>query len=670
MDSAKFKKTLLHLLPVTLFAFIGNIVSFSVRNATGRDISDKFMSFIEILSNKITIPLPSLHWIDLLVGLASGAVFYVYWKLRKANAKQFRTGKEHGSARWSTEEESKILRAKHFCDNLIVTATLWMTMKKPKSVKIGRNHNILIIGTPGTGKTRFYIKPNLMQMFGSYVVTDPKGTVLIECGKMLERGRPKRDAKGKVLTDKAGKIIYEPYNIKVFNTVDFGKSMHYNPMAYIRPDHREVDILKLVDALIRNTSGSGKQATEDFWVKAERLLYTSYIALIFAIYPEEERNFASLIELINDSEVRENDEDFKNHVDLLFDAIERWLENRMLDEAESAELEAEDTESSLYFLGLMTDLDGETPTNEQASIARFAIRQYKAYKLAAGKTAKSILISCATRLGVFSIDEILEITSYDELELGKLGDELSALFVIVPDSDATFNFLVAILYTQMFNLLCTRADSNRGGKLKYHVHCLLDEFKNTGEIPGFDKLISTIRSREISASIVLQSKSQLKDLYKDNAATIEDCCDSMLFLGGSDKTTLKEISESLGKETIDIISTSTQKGQSESSGVSYQKQGRELMTSEEIFTMDRGKCIARVGGFHPFFCDKYDITKHPMYGCLLDSHMGKPDEATFTFDIAAYTHSIRKQQKATVSGDTVVEVYDTKSGSKKERKSQ
>lgn len=662
MDSAKFKKTLLHSLPVALFALWGNIISLSFRNAAGHDISDKFISFIDILANKVTMPLPSLHWIDLLVGLASGVAFYVYWKLRKANAKQFRTGKEHGSARWATEDESKVLRAKHFYDNLIVTATLWMTMRKPKNVKIGRNHNIIIIGTPGTGKTRFYIKPNLMQMFGSYVVTDPKGTVLIECGKMLERGRPKRDEKGKILKDKSGKIIYEPYNIKVFNTVDFGKSMHYNPMAYIRNGHREEDILKLVDVLIRNTTGNGPKSGEDFWVKAERLLYMAYIALMFAIYPEEERNFGSLIELINDSEVREDDENFKNHVDLLFDAIERWLENRMLDETESAELEAEDTESSLYFLGLMNDLDGETPTDEQASIARFAIRQHKAYKLAAGKTAKSILISCAARLGVFSIDKILEVTSYDELELDKLGDELSALFVIVPDSDATFNFLVAIMYTQMFNLLCTRADSNRGGKLKIHVHCLLDEFKNIGEIPEFDKLISTIRSREISASIVLQSKRQLKDLYKESAETIEDCCDSLLFLGGSNNTTLKEISESLGRETIDIISTSEQKGQSTSSGVSYQKQGRELMTAEEIYTMDGGKCIARVRGFHPFFCDKYDITKHPMYGCLLDAHMDKPDEAKFTFDIAAYTQSIRKQQKAVVSGDTAVDVYEAKTG--------
>lgn len=662
MDTAKVKKILLFAIPFSMFALVGNIITFSARTATGHEANEKFLSFMEIFANKITIPLPSLHPADLLGGAVTAAALFGVWKLRKANAKNFKTGKEHGSARWAKPEEANDLRAKQFRDNLLISATLWMTVKKPKTIKLARNHNVLIVGGSGTGKTRFYIKPNLMQMFGSYVVTDPKGTILIECGKMLERGRPKYDEKGRMLKDANGKIIYEPYHIKVFNTVDFGKSMHYNPMAYIREGHREADILKLVDVLIRNTSGSGKQSAEDFWVKAERLLYTSYIALMFAIYPEEERNFGSLIELINDSEVREDDESFKNHVDLLFDAIERWLENRMLDEAESAALEEEDTESSLYFLGLMTDLDGETPTDEQASIARFAIRQYKAYKLAAGKTAKSILISCATRLGVFSIDEILEITSYDEMELDMLGDELSALFVIVPDTDATFNFLVAIMYTQMFNLLCTRADSNPGGKLKYHVHCLLDEFKNIGEIPNFDKLIATIRSREISASIVLQTKSQLKDLYKDNADTIEGNCDTVLFLGGSEKTTLKELSEALGKETIDIISTSLNKGQSSSSGVSYQKQGRELMTSEEIFTMDRGKCIARVGGFHPFFADKYDITRHPMYGCLLDSHMGKPDEKKFTFDLAAYTRGISRHSKAAVSADTAVEVYEAKTG--------
>lgn len=479
MDTAKLKKTLLMTVPYLFIAWMGNIISFSWRLAEGKGADDKLLSFMDNFGRRMSPPLPSLHPVDLLCGALIGLAFWGIMKYKKANAKKMRSGKEHGSARWASQDESLSLRAKQFCDNMIITATLWMTMKKPKTIKLARNHNVCIIGGSGTGKTRFYLKPNLMQMFGSYVVTDPKGTILIECGKMLQRGRPKRDEKGKVMKDKNGKTVYEPYNIKVFNTVDFGRSMHYNPMAYIRAGHREADILKLVDVLIKNTSGSGQQKSEDFWVRAERLLYISYIGLLFAIYPEEERNFGSLIELINDSEARENDETFQNHVDLLFKAIERWLDNRMMDEEESQRLIAEDTESSLYFQGLMSDLDGETPTDEQASIARFAIRQYKAYKLAAGKTAKSILVSCGTRLSVFSIDEILEITSYDELELDKLGDELSALFVIVPDTDATFNFLVAIMYTQMFNLLCTRADSNPGGKLKFHVHCLLDEFKNS-----------------------------------------------------------------------------------------------------------------------------------------------------------------------------------------------
>ena len=662
MDSAKLKKSLLMSIPYLLVAWCGNHAVWAARFAEGKSADKKVLSFLDQFGTAMSDPLPSMHPADLLGGALIALAFFGIMQYRRSTAKKMRTGKEHGSARWGTPEEAAMLRAKNFCDNMIITATLFLTMGKPKSFKLARNKNQEIIGGSGTGKTRYYLKPNLMQMYSSYVVTDPKGTILIECGKMLQRGRPVRDAKGRVQKDSSGKVIYEPYNIKVFNTVDFSKSMHYNPMVYIRDDHREADILKLVDVLIRNTSGSGQQkAAEDFWVKAERLLYTAYIALIFAIYPAEERNFESLIELINDSEVRENDETFKNHVDLMFEGIERWLDNRMMDAEESQKLLEEDTDSSLYFRAIMENLNGETPTEHQASIARFAIRQFKSYKLAAGKTAKSILISCATRLGVFSIDEILEITRYDELELDKLGDELSALFVIVPDTDATFNFLVALLYTQMFNMLCTKADNNPGGKLKYHVHCLLDEFKNIGEIPNFDKLIATIRSREISASIILQTKSQLKDLYKDNADTIEGNCDTMLFLGGGEKTTLKDLSEVLGKETIDTVSTSDTRGQSPSSGTNYQKAGRELMTESEIFTMDGGKCIARVRGFHPFFCDKYDITAHPMYGSLLDAHTGDPDGGKkYTFDIAAYTRGIRKRNKAVVSGDTAVEVYESK----------
>lgn len=660
INTAKLKKTLLLNLPYLLFAWLSNKVSFSARLMEGRASDEKLLSFMEHFSIAMMNPLPSIHLIDLTVGALTAVAFWGIMKYKKANAKKMRSGKEHGSARWGTEDEAAVLKSKHFWENTLISQNIWLTLGKPSQIKYARNKNVLVVGGSGTGKTRFYLKPNLMQMHSSYVVTDPKGTILVECGKMLERGRPKRDSNGKEQRDSNGNIIYEPYKIKVFNTVDFGKSMHYNPMAYIRKGHREADILKLVDVLIKNTSGSGQQkSAEDFWVKAERLLYTSYIALLFAVYPEEERNFGSLIELINDSEVRENDETFKNHVDLLFEAIERWLENRMMDEAESQKLLEEDTDSSLYFQGLMTDLADATPTEEQASIARFAIRQFKAYKLAAGKTAKSILISCATRLGVFSIDEILEITSYDELELDKIGDELTALFVIVPDTDATFNFLVAIMYTQMFNLLCTRADSNPGGKLKYHVRCLLDEFKNIGEIPNFDILIATIRSREISASIVLQTKSQLKDLYKDNADTIEGNCDVSLFLGGKEKTTLKDLSEFLGKETIDTMSISDTRGQSPSSGVSYQKIGRELMTEAEIAAMDGDKCIVQIRGFYPFFSDKYDITKHPMYRSLLDAHTDDKDHGkAYTFDIAAYTRRIRKQNKAAVSKDTVVEVYE------------
>ena len=412
-----------------------------------------------------------------------------------------------------------------------------------------------------------------MQMHSSYVVTDPKGTVLVECGKMLQRGRPTGRK------DKNGKMIYEPYKIKVFNTIDFEKSMHYNPFSYISEKNREKDILKFVEVLIKNTSGNGQhQNGEDFWVKAERLLYTAYIALIFTMYSEKERNFKSLIELINASETREEDESFKNAVDDQFDFLDAWLN----DERDGIE---EMDEDYRYML------DNCQPTDEQRRIGQFAVKQYKSYKLAAGKTAKSILISCSTRLAPFAIDEVLEITSYDELHLDKLGDELSALFVIISDTDSTFNFLVAIMYSQMFNLLCTKADNSKGGRLTYHVRCLLDEFANIGEIPNFDKLIATIRSREISASIILQAKSQLKAIYKDNADTIEGNCDTTLFLGGKEKTTLKEISESLGKETIDSFNTSTNRGQSESFGMNYQKLGKELKSQDELAVMDGGKCI-------------------------------------------------------------------------------
>ncbi|MBQ8805038.1 MAG: type IV secretory system conjugative DNA transfer family protein [Bacteroidaceae bacterium] len=454
-----------------------------------------------------------------------------------------------------------------------------------------------------------------MQMHSSYVVTDPKGTVLVECGKMLERGRPKRvdgkivyrkDDKGYFIKDDKGKYIpvYEPYKIKVFNTIDFAKSMHYNPFAYISEKNREKDILKFVEVLIKNTSSTQQPSGDDFWVKAEKLLYTAYIALIFAMYPQDQWNFETLIDMINNSECREDDEEFKNCIDLEFEIVECWLNGTTHDDPE--------------VMADYGDLFEEEPDAEQRRLGAFALKQFKAYKLAAGKTAKSILISCSTRLAPFAIDEVLEITSYDELHLDKLGDELSALFIIISDTDATFNFLVAIMYSQLFNLLCTKADNSKGGKLNYHVRCLLDEFANIGEIPQFEKLIATIRSREISASIILQAKSQLKAIYKDNADTIEGNCDTMLFLGGKEKSTLKEISESLGKETIDSYNTSTNKGQSESYGMNYQKLGKELKSQDELAVMDGGKCILQVRGVRPFFSDKFDITRHKQYPFLLD----------------------------------------------------
>lgn len=520
-----------------------------------------------------------------------------------------------------------------FENNVLLTQTERLTMEKPSSPKYARNKNILVIGGSGSGKTRFFVKPNIMQMHSSYVVTDPKGTILVECGSMLKRGRVKKDENGKTIyqknhKDKNGNPIpvYELYQIKVFNTIDFAKSMHYNPFAYISEKNREKDILKFVEVLIKNTSGNSPQSGEDFWVKAEKLLYTAYIAMIFTLSPESERNFETLIDMINLSECREEDETFKNAVDVQFECVEAWLNGDTL---------PAQSETNAY--DFMQEYE---PTAEQKRIGAFAIKQFKAYKLAAGKTAKSILISCSTRLAPFAIDEVLEITSYDELHLDKLGDELSALFVIISDTDATFNFLVAILYSQMFNLLCTRADNSMGGRLTYHVRCLLDEFANIGEIPNFDKLIATIRSREISASIILQAKSQLKAIYKDNADTIEGNCDTTLFLGGKEKTTLKEISESLGKETIDSFNTSNTRGQSESYGLNYQKLGKELKSQDELAVMDGGKCILQLRGVRPFFSDKYDITRHKNY-CMLSDDNPKNE-----FDIEKYVSEKKRMHKS------------------------
>lgn len=448
-------------------------------------------------------------------------------------------------------------------------------------------------------------------------MTDPKGTVLVECGKMLQRGR--------LVTDEKGNKYYEPYNIKVFNTIDFAKSMHYNPFSYISEKNREKDILKFVEVLIKNTSTGNQPNSDDFWTKAEKLLYTAYIAMIFCFYPENERNFETLIDMINMSECREDDETFKNAIDLQFEFVEHWINGSFPDDYEASE----------NYISIKNECP---PSEEQKRIGAFAVKQFKAYKLAAGKTAKSILISCSTRLAPFAIDEVLEITSYDELHLDMLGDELSALFIIISDTDATFNFLVAIMYSQLFNLLCTRADTSPGGRLKYHVRCILDEFSNIGEIPNFEKLIATIRSREISATVILQAKSQLKAIYKDNADTIEGNCDTTIFLGGKEKTTLKDISESLGKETIDSFNTSTTKGQSDSFGTNYQKLGKELKSVDELAVMDGGKCILQLRGVRPFYSDKYDITKHPNYSLLLDSNPKNE------FDIAKFVKDKKRNR--------------------------
>lgn len=634
INTKKLKKILLANLPYLIFAYAGNKISYAYRIADGSGFQEKLMPFLNEIGTSFAQILPSMNGIDILAGAAVAGIMKAVLYFKAKNKKKFRQGEEYGSARWGGEKDIEpYMDSRCFENNVLLTQTERLTMGKPSSPKYARNKNILVIGGSGSGKTRFFVKPNIMQMHSSYVVTDPKGTILVECGAMLKRGRIKKDENGKTIyqknhKDKNGNPIpvYEPYHIKVFNTIDFAKSMHYNPFAYISEKNREKDILKFVEVLIKNTSGNSPQSGEDFWVKAEKLLYTAYIAMIFTLSPESERNFETLIDMINLSECREEDETFKNAVDVQFECVEAWLNGDIL---------PAQGETNAY--DFMQEYE---PTAEQKLIGAFAIKQFKAYKLAAGKTAKSILISCSTRLAPFAIDEVLEITSYDELHLDKLGDELSALFVIISDTDATFNFLVAILYSQMFNLLCTRADNSKGGRLTYHVRCLLDEFANIGEIPNFDKLIATIRSREISASIILQAKSQLKAIYKDNADTIEGNCDTTLFLGGKEKTTLKEISESLGKETIDSFNTSNTRGQSESYGLNYQKLGKELKSQDELAVMDGGKCILQLRGVRPFFSDKYDITRHKNY-CLLSDDNPKNE-----FDIEKYVSEKKRMHKS------------------------
>ena len=649
IDTRKLKKLIIKAVPYVAFSYVGNLIGFAYRTAEGDGFQEKILPFMSNLGVAFARIFPSLHPFDLLFGLGLAGVMRLVLYVKSKNKKKFRQGEEYGSAVWGGEKDIEpYMDLSCPENNVILTKTESLTMGKPSAPKFARNKNILVIGGSGSGKTRFFVKPNLMQMHSSYVVTDPKGTVLVECGKMLERGRPKRvdgkvvyrrDDKGNYLKDKNGRYIpvYEPYKIKVFNTIDFAKSMHYNPFAYISKKNREKDILKFVEVLIKNTSSSQQPSGDDFWVKAEKLLYTAYIALIFAMYPEDQWNFETLIDMINASECREDDEEFKNAIDIEFEIVECWLNGTKHEDPE--------------VMADYGDIFETKPDAEQRRLGAFALKQFKAYKLAAGKTAKSILISCSTRLAPFAIDEVLEITSYDELHLDRLGDELSALFIIISDTDATFNFLVAIMYSQLFNLLCTKADNSPGGKLTYHVRCLLDEFANIGEIPQFEKLIATIRSREISASIILQAKSQLKAIYKDNADTIGGNCDTMLFLGGKEKSTLKEISESLGKETIDSFNTSTNRGQSESYGMNYQKLGKELKSQDELAVMDGGKCILQVRGVRPFFSDKYDITRHKQYPMLLDDNpeMGFNIEK-YVSDQKAMRLRLSRQEKFTGYG--------------------
>lgn len=553
LDINKFKKLLFLYLPYLIFGLITTNIGEAWRLAEGFNQSKKILSFLETLGIAFLNPLPSLYPFDLFVGIICGVALWMAVHIKGQNAKKFRHKVEYGSARWGTRKDIEPFIASKFEDNIILTKTEFLMMSnRPKNPKNARNKNVLIVGGSGSGKTRFWIKPNLLQMHSSYVVTDPKGSIVIECGNALLR---------------------YGYKLKIFNTINFKKSMHYNPFAYI---HSEKDILKLVTTLIANTKGDGKEGDE-FWTKAETLLYCALIGYIHFEAPIEEQNFSTLIEFINAMEVREDDEDFQNPVDLMFEALERKNPNH------------------------------------------FAVRQYKKFKLAAGKTSKSILISCGARLAPFDIDELREITSYDELELDTLGDRKTALFLIMSDTDGTFNFLISMIYTQLFNLLCEKADDVYGGRLPVHVRCLIDEAANIGQIPNLEKLVATIRSREISACLVLQAQSQLKAIYKDNADTIIGNMDSRVFLGGSEPTTLKELNQALGKETIDMYNTSDTRANSPSYGTNYQKLGKDLMTIDELAVLDGNKCILQLRGVRPFLSYKYDLTKHPNFQYTSDA---------------------------------------------------
>ena len=575
------KQRLILYLPYLVIGLYAGKLPQAWRMTAGANASEKLLNIMGGMEQAFASPLPSFYLPDLLIGLMLGAALRLAVYLKGKNAKKYRHNQEHGSARWGNQTDIAPYIDPVFENNVILTQTERLTMNnRPRDPKTARNKNVLIIGGSGSGKTRFWLKPNLMQCHSSYVVTDPKGSIVVECGRLLQK-------KG--------------YRIKILNTINFGKSMHYNPFAYI---HSEKDILKLVTTLIANTKGEGK-AGDDFWVKAETLLYTALIGYLHYEAAEEERNFSTLIEMINAMETREDDEDFQNSVDIMFEKLEKRDPNH------------------------------------------FAVRQYKKYKLAAGKTAKSILISCGARLAVFDIKEMREVTAYDELELDTLGDQKTALFLIMSDTDDSFNFLISMCYTQLFNLLCEKADDVYGGRLPVHVRCLIDEAANIGQIPKLEKLIATIRSREISACLVLQAQSQLKAIYKDNADTIVGNCDSMIFLGGKERTTLKELEETLGKETIDTYNTGESRGRETSHSLNYQKLGKSLMSMDELAVMDGGKCILQLRGVRPFFSAKYDITRHPNYKYLSDAD---PKNA---FDIGKFLSSRLK-----LKPDEAFEVYE------------
>ena len=588
MKKVNMKKLLILNVPYFLIGAVATNLGEAWRIASGTNMSEKLQGMVigGAFSAAFSNPMPSLHPIDLLVGLAVGGALRLAVYLKGKNAKKYRHNAEYGSARWGTHEDIEPFIDKEFSNNMLLSQSERLTMNgRPPEPKFARNKNVLVVGGSGSGKTRFFIKPNALQMNSSLVITDPKGTVVNEIGHALVKNN---------------------YRMKIFNTINFKKSMHYNPFAYV---HDEKDILKLVTTLIANTKGEGKGGDE-FWEKAEKLLYSALIGYIHYEAPEEEQNFTTLLEMINAMEVREDDEEFKNPVDLMFD-----------------ELEERDPD-------------------------HFAVRQYKKYKLSAGKTAKSILVSCGARLAPFDIKELREVTAYDELELDTLGDQKTSLFLIMSDTDATFNFLISMIYTQLFNLLCEKADDVYGGRLPVHVTCLIDEMANIGQIPNLEKLMATIRSREISACLVLQAKSQLKAIYKDNADTIIGNCDSQIFLGGSEQTTLKDLNTTLGKETIDMYNTGETRGQSQSYNMNYQKLGHDLMSIDELAVMDGSKCIVQVRGVRPFFSDKYDLTKHPMYHLTADA-----DKRNW-FDIEKF---LKKRDNLILKADdqfTVIEVTE------------